>query len=194
MQLYKISWISPHCGPSSVAGQKWKLMHVLRELHSPAQCLVSQSHIPWPQIPSDFLHFSAWEPKMLGSEGQRLFFSQITKCRCRFSQSTFFTTYSELEWRSNSALSVSLTTTLCDLTRKNCMQIDFLHANMHKFSRQITKCGSKFSHLTIFLTLATNPLGFSSFFCMGAKNARIRRPETWVTTWIALSRVFQSPQ
>lgn len=105
---------------------------------------------------------------MLGSEGQRLF---LVKSAVLISQHFFI-------------LSRSMNDTYYTLRfdEKNRMKIDFLRANMHKFSRQITKYGSRLSHLTIFLTLATNPLGFSSFFSMGAKNARIRRPETWVTT------------
>ena len=136
-----------------------------------------------------FMH-GTLSQKQCSDPKSRDFFSQITKCRSKL----FFHTCSELEWRSNSAPFVSLTYYTLRFDEKNRMQIDFLFANMHKFSRQITKYCSRFSHLTIFLTLATNPLGFSSFFCMGAKNARIRRPETWVTTWIALSRGFQSPQ
>ena len=65
---------------------------------------------------------------MLGSEGQRLF---LVKSAVLISQHFYI-------------LSRSMNDTYYTLRfdEKNRMKIDFLRANMHKFSRQITNCSS----------------------------------------------------
>ena len=52
---------------------------------------------------------------------------------------------------------------------KNRMQINFLRANMHKFSRQITKYSSRFSHLTNFSYLSNKSSWFFIIFLHGSQ-------------------------